>query len=254
MNDFNVLLLFRELGAKTKMDEHISKLAASQDGHSKITCCRTDAADLFQSMFQLCKRNPADRAKVSDLKQKIDGLNERLTEAAKAAQETWSSPHPLHVSNRKRSRDDAKEVKITTGTLETDGGTYFQRCHRDYKWNDIQEAGASLLIGFAPLTTDGMFLQIWEPGQPEGKIAFIPFGTFLLLPGDALHGGGFTTSEISSNQRLHFCFHLDGITPPNVANEHKDPDTNGQTDLSDFCLDCPALDGKLKKMFWCHEC
>jgi len=45
---------------------------------------------------------------------------------------------------------------------------------------------------------------------------FIPFGTILLLPGDTLHGGGFYTSEISHNQRLHF------VPPPDATNVYCD--------------------------------
>jgi hypothetical protein len=58
-------------------------------------------------------------------------------------------------------------------------------------------------IGFMPITCDGMFLQVWD-GPGEAKLLFIPYGKFLLLPGNTIHAGWMCTSTLHQNHRLHF--------------------------------------------------
>jgi len=113
-------------------------------------------------LLLLSERNQADKTKVFELQEQMAGLNKRLVEAAAAVQNTFTSTRP-RCRKRFRDEDGARKVKIAAGTLETDGGTSYERCHGDFKWEDLQDAGGSLFVGFAPLTTDGMFLQIWEP-------------------------------------------------------------------------------------------
>jgi hypothetical protein len=54
-----------------------------------------------------------------------------------------------------------------------------------------------------PVSPDGMFLQVWN-GPGTAKLVFIPFGNFLLLPGDSVHAGWMCTSIRHLNYRLHF--------------------------------------------------
>jgi hypothetical protein len=60
-----------------------------------------------------------------------------------------------------------------------------------------------LFIGFMPVTTDGMFLQVWNGAGPA-KLVFIPYGYFLLLPGNTIHAGWMCTSLQKQNYRIHF--------------------------------------------------
>jgi hypothetical protein len=60
-----------------------------------------------------------------------------------------------------------------------------------------------LFIGFMPVTQDGMFLQVWNGAGPA-KLVYIPYGYFLLLPGDTVHAGWMCTSLQKYNYCIHF--------------------------------------------------
>jgi len=92
------------------------------------------------------------------------------------------------------------------------------------------------MVGFTPINPDGMMLLVWTKQEVKYKTKkqkieqdpnvkkrgqyylYIPFGTFLLLPGDVYHAGGFCfgskmsgpgipkTHKDFTNHRLHFLF------------------------------------------------
>jgi hypothetical protein len=98
-------------------------------------------------------------------------------------------------------------------------GTVPQRAHRDFRMHTYKEKFPSqLYIGFMPVTPDGMFLQVWNaPG--EAKLIFVPFGQFLLLPGNTIHAGWMCTSLSHYNYRLHFYILLS--KEPNYIQRHE---------------------------------
>jgi hypothetical protein len=95
-------------------------------------------------------------------------------------------------------------VRMQPGALRSKPGTVPQRAHRDFRMHTYKEKFPNqLYIGFMPVTPDGMFLQVWNaPG--EAKLIFVPFGQFLLLPGNTIHAGWMCTSLSHYNYRLHF--------------------------------------------------
>jgi hypothetical protein len=95
-------------------------------------------------------------------------------------------------------------VRLQPGALRSMPGTVPQRAHRDFKMKTYNERfPGQVYIGFMPVTRDGMFLQVWN-GPGESKLVFVPYGTFLLLPGNTIHAGWMCTSPLHHNYRLHF--------------------------------------------------
>jgi hypothetical protein len=95
-------------------------------------------------------------------------------------------------------------VRLQPGALRSRPGTVPQRAHRDFTINTYKaQLPGQVYIGFMPITRDGMFLQVWN-GPGEAKLIFIPYGNFLLLPGNTIHAGWMCTSVYHRNHRLHF--------------------------------------------------
>jgi hypothetical protein len=95
-------------------------------------------------------------------------------------------------------------VRLQPGALRSMPGTVPQRAHRDYNMHTYKEKFPDqLFIGFMPVTPDGMFLQVWN-GPGKSKLVFVPYGHFLLLPGNTIHAGMMCTSLSHYNYRLHF--------------------------------------------------
>jgi len=85
-----------------------------------------------------------------------------------------------------------------------------QLCHYDFKDDVRRQIEDKVYLGFCPLTKSGCYLQVWQPrtaanpGPQRGQVLFIPKGFILILPGDALHGGGFLSDDQTEDLRLHF--------------------------------------------------
>jgi hypothetical protein len=95
-------------------------------------------------------------------------------------------------------------VRLQPGALRSPIGTVPQRAHRDISQRIYHDKfPGQVFIGFMPVSRDGMFIQVWD-GPGEAKLIFIPHGTFLLLPGQTIHGGWMCTSPENLNYRLHF--------------------------------------------------
>ncbi|OEU16171.1 hypothetical protein FRACYDRAFT_268903 [Fragilariopsis cylindrus CCMP1102] len=94
------------------------------------------------------------------------------------------------------------------GSFLTTKSTTAQPPHVDYTWEVLEQYGEenptqSLMLGFFPLTEEGMFLQIWPTASTnlsidgniiEGEIIFIPYKKILIVPATTIHGGGFRTT------------------------------------------------------------
>lgn len=101
-------------------------------------------------------------------------------------------------------KSDAHVVRLQPGALRSKPGTVPQRAHRDFTRKTYHDKlPGQLFIGFMPITRDGMFLQVWN-GPGEAKLVFIPYGNFLLLPGNTIHAGWMCTSISNYNYRIHF--------------------------------------------------
>jgi hypothetical protein len=95
-------------------------------------------------------------------------------------------------------------VCLQPGALRSPHGTVPQIAHRDFSASMYRDQFPNqLFIGFMPVTTDGMFIQVWN-GPGTAKLVYIPYGYFLLLPGDTVHAGWICTSPHQYNYRLHF--------------------------------------------------
>jgi hypothetical protein len=95
-------------------------------------------------------------------------------------------------------------VRLQPGALRSPIGTVPQRAHRDISRRLYHDRfPGQIFIGFMPVSRDGMFIQVWD-GPGEAKLLFIPYGSFLLLPGQTIHGGWMCTSPEHLNYRLHF--------------------------------------------------
>ncbi len=141
---------------------------------------------------------------------------------------------------------------------DVDPKEMYQRAHRDYRHDynprcSHQDHAQFPSIGFTPISKNGMFLQFWPGGEEayhrtgekqKGLVVFIPFGHLLVVPGDILHGGGFSCSE-DGHPRLHFYF-LPFSASVALKNEYKDKTSYSSITAkavfySDYCVDSPCL-------------
>ena len=60
-------------------------------------------------------------------------------------------------------------------------------------------------LAFMPLTSRGMFLEVWPPDQREGEVVFIKYGTVFFLDKSVYHAGGFSPGGTEA-KRVQFCF------------------------------------------------
>jgi hypothetical protein len=110
-------------------------------------------------------------------------------------------------------------VSLQPGALRSPPGTVPQRAHRDFSQKIYRDKfPGQVYIGFMPVSPDGMFLQVWK-GPGTAKLVFIPFGHFLLLPGDAVHAGWMCTSIRHLNYRLHF--YIVVSNKPDIMERHE---------------------------------
>jgi hypothetical protein len=127
-----------------------------------------------------------------------------------------------------------------------------QPAHVDYNW-EILANNDDLQLGFAPLTEDGMFLQVWptvpkETATVPGQIIFIPFGKLLVLPAATIHGGGFRTVD-HGNLRLHlYMAQNESKLPDYQTNKYTEPHDKGR-ELCDRYKDAPYMQDLLDHLF-----
>ena len=95
--------------------------------------------------------------------------------------------------------------------------------HVDFQWDILDMWKEKLFIGFFPLTKEGMFLQVWNDNtcstneERNGRIVFIPYGRFLIVPSDTIHGGGFKVGN-GGNLRFHMYIATDKNVLPQFPN------------------------------------
>ena len=125
-----------------------------------------------------------------------------------------------------------------------------QNPHYDFNSRDLDSYGQNMYLGFTPLTSDGMFLQVWK-GEGVGNVLYIPHGQLVILPSLTMHAGGFCSSARSGNLRLHFYFYLNGVKGL-LTNTNVYSDENGH--FSTRYLNATGLseDGALTKLFAKH--
>lgn len=125
-----------------------------------------------------------------------------------------------------------------------------QNPHYDFTENYLEsEEARNIYLGFAPLTEDGMFLQVWKT-EGEGTVLYIPFGSLLILPASTMHAGGYCSRARSGNLRLHFYFYLNGVTAP-ISNTNVYCDCNKIAFATKYLDQCENSRGqvKLSKLF-----
>jgi hypothetical protein len=146
------------------------------------------------------------------------------------------------------------------GSYLTTESTVPQPAHVDYSW-EVLEEHPNLYLGFFPLTSEGMYLQVWprvmsnaefRPKIP-GEILFIPYGRLLVLPAGTIHAGGFRTTPLESGEHGNLRFHLylarnGDILPEHQTNKYTEPDDK-RRELCERYTDAPGLD-RLVQQRW----
>jgi hypothetical protein len=96
-------------------------------------------------------------------------------------------------------------VYLQSGALRSAPATVPQIANRDFTFSMYHDQFPNqLFIGFMSITKDGMFLQVWNGAGPAAnKLVYIPYGYFLLLPGDTVHAGWMCTSLQKFNYHIH---------------------------------------------------
>jgi hypothetical protein len=128
---------------------------------------------------------------------------------------------------------DEQDIKVFLTFMKT-VRTSVQDPHIDFSWADAyphgsaDDAGAPNnhyrwnvpFIAFFPLSTEGMFLEMWdhrpnhgvimdssETETKRGRMLYIPHGRMLMVRADTVHAGGFTTNETVGSPRCHLYIH-----------------------------------------------
>lgn len=240
-----VLTLFRQR-AHTLKDgwDDIASVGADLETKARVKYkVLKGAPDLLTAATMMSLKDAEKRAEIQRLRTTIQHLNDLIhatlnklqadTEEAHSSTEITSA---IEKCKTKRAKtvglvDSDTERNHLRGRLEMiisfllSDGHYFQRCHTDFKRAYFLKHKGRVFIGFAPLTKDGCFLHVWRRGERDGRRLFLPFGGVLILPCDALHGGGMRSALGSKNLRLHFYFFLDNVSPPGImGNEYVDFD------------------------------
>ena len=68
---------------------------------------------------------------------------------------------------------------------------WVQPAHIDYPIDVLREHNP--LMAFFPMTKHGMHLQLWTSPNSRGRLIHIPLGSLVVVPGDTVHSGGFST-------------------------------------------------------------
>ena len=112
-----------------------------------------------------------------------------------------------------------------------------------------------MFIGFFPLTTKGMFLQVWQNKMPkqrvDGQMLFVPYGNLLLVPSDTIHAGGFKSSD-NGNLRFHLYIAVGGSELPRFQKNCYTEETDRRKELSDRFTNAPGLEDLIGPFF--HGC
>lgn len=125
-----------------------------------------------------------------------------------------------------------------------------QNPHSDYSWRVLRRYENKLFVAFWPLSQDGCQLQVWTTPdipslddnrnrQQPGVVVSIPYGSFLLLHGASVHGGGFASNLVSGNVRMQchlFPTKLDLARDGDLKNEYCFEGTTSQY-LSEVFVD-----------------
>ena len=143
--------------------------------------------------------------------------------------------------------------------LQTESTTP-QPAHVDYNWEVLTKHGQDLQVGFAPLTKDGMFLQVW-PTAPaaknagvvdriQGQIIFVPCGKLLIVPASTIHGGGFRTNPKHGNLRFHLYLAQgdDAKLPDYQQNKYTEPQDKSR-ELCERYVDTSHMQVLLNHLF-----
>jgi len=145
-------------------------------------------------------------------------------------------------------QEEVKEVTIQPGIMfsQVHG---LQSAHLDATVENCIRLLGQLFIAFMPLTSDGMFLQLWKKEEMVGRLVFIPFGSVLIVPIDTLHAGGMCSSSSTGNIRMHFYIYINSAKtiPSNKhtnayqTHYHNHPDIGKDGKLGSLFIRGPSL-------------
>lgn len=249
------------LASPKKSWEDIAPVGADLNTNSKIQyrICTPEPGSLLSAAHGIARNNVV-KAEASDLKNELRSLEDGIFSSLNKLRENPPGGSDGGAGSGNKSSPTGKRQRVADKqvigrvvmmsllvSLLRSSGHYVQRPHTDVKGQYSEENKGSLFIGFTPLTKDGMFLHVWNRNERRGRLLFVPYGTILLLPGHALHGGGLCSSSVSQNLRMHFYIFLDGISRPEpLGNEYDDEDKQPYSDSYDACA---ALEEKMEKLF-----
>ncbi len=213
---------------------------------------------------------PAFNARVADFNDNLFydmqnqyGLNHLLSKQHNCDFNNDLNPHIKFSSQSSQNLDDViyhtLQCDQFLGSFMATETTVPQPAHVDFTWERLEQFGQDLRIGFFPLTSDGMFLQVWKRNDDMrekniyGEIIFIPFGKILTLPATTIHGGGFksTTATKRQQQQQHqlygnLRFHVylahnhTRLSKNQTTNKYTEPNDKTK-ELADRYVDSPTM-------------
>ena len=216
--------------------------------------CHDDQVDGNAATTMLQGRISDDDAAV------LDGLRNSITNCVKKA-------HKLYLGHE--YVDDAYNVYTSFQFVQTRINPHEVRVempHLDFGPADIatwMDQGVYVYLVIVPLTQGGNWEQIWlddtkdEVGASDarGRMVFVTYGSFLVLPMTALHGGNFAcTYDGSTHCRFHVTVTPNNVQKPNLRNHQPWYLYGPPDDLVAIALSAPgaAMNAMPHPNEWCR--
>lgn len=194
------------------------------------------------------------------------GLNHLLNQSHNNRDNIEDDPALQQCNNLDSVITNTFQCRQFLGSFMATENTIPQPAHVDFTWERLARYEQDLRIGFFPLTTDGMFLQVWKRDDNlnrrsiDGEIIFIPFGKVLSLPATTIHGGGFRSTlpvpvtTTRQNQHGNLRFHLymanndTKLSKNQTTNKYTEPNDK-RKELADRYVDSPVMNDLIECLF-----
>ena len=235
--------------ADSELLQALSKVRILNDVSTNDSWLEHFGASLFDIPIDLVK--DLERCAPENFSARVADFNDNLFYKM---QEEFGMEHLGLNTEDMQSIINSDQFLISYLSTET---TTPQPPHVDFPWEFLDEQGDSLEIGVFPLTTEGMFLQVWarndDPSASiEGEIIYIPYGKLLTLPSSTIHGGGFRSTHDClhhGNLRCHlYIARNQGCLSRFQTNKYTEPG-NKRKELAERYVDASAMDTLMHSFF-----
>jgi len=236
--------------ADNELLQALSKVRILNDASTNDSWLERFGASLFDIPLDLVK--DLERCAPENFSARVADFNDNLFYKM---QDEFGMEHLGLNSEDMQNIINSDQFLISFLSTET---TTPQPAHVDFPWEFLDEQGDSLEIGVFPLTTEGMFLQVWarndDPSSVsiEGEIIYIPYGKLLTLPASTIHGGGFRSTHDCLNHgnlRCHLYIARNGGRLSRFqTNKYTEPG-NKRKELAERYIDASAMDTLMHSFF-----